>query len=136
MVGPHHADLYPHACLMSLHASPGLAVCDDTLSLARQTARCLPFGPSLPHTLTHAFAQTALGVGSPPESNLGSESTLLVPASQASFCMALGCRRCFAALLRAEKGRQEKVLRTILFSPHCLRTSFTCTSVPPSPNGV
>jgi len=98
----------------------------------RTNGTCLPFGPSSPHTLTHAFAQTALGAGSP-ENTLVSESILLVPASQASFCMALGCRRCFAAHLTAgNEEAREGFKSNPLLSP-LLRISFTCIGVPPPP---
>lgn len=120
-LSPCHADLYPCVCLVILHAAPGWAVCDDGLSLWPQ--------PS-PHT--HTFAQTAVGVGSP-ESTLGSESILLVPVSWASFCVALGHGRCFAAPLRTRKEEaREGFKNKPLLSP-LLRISSTCTSVPPLP---
>lgn len=87
----------------------GLCVMIRFPSQDEQHALALRLQPSpRTHTLTCAFAWTALAVGSPPKNSLGAESTLLVPASQVSFCMALGCRRCFAAPLRVGKGEARE----------------------------
>lgn len=83
---------------------------------------CLSFGPSPPRALIRKFAQTALGAGSP-ESTLRSECILLVPASQANFCIALGRERCFACPLRAGKAEAREGFKNNPLLSHLLRIS-------------
>lgn len=66
-----------------------------------------------------------------PECILGSESILLVPASQASFCMVLGHRKHFAVPLKAGKGEAREGFKNNPLPFLLLRISFTCSSVLP-----